>query len=127
MVSVAEAVHEGMRATNERFCREVIGEGKTEALGRVYTEGARVLPPGTDMIQGQEAIRGFWADAIATLELTGASLTTVEVEMCGESAVEIGRAELRTKAGAIVLGKYVVHWKQENGEWRWDKDIWNMH
>ena len=126
-MSVADAVQEAMRTTNERFCREVIGEGSAEALGKVYTENARVLPPGADMIEGQEAIRGFWTNAIATLELTGATLRSVEVEMCGESAVEIGRAELHTKAGATVLAKYVVHWKQEDGEWRWDKDIWNMH
>lgn len=126
-MSVSDQVAEAMRATNDRFCREVIAEGNTDALAQVYTADARILPPGTDIIEGLEAIRGFWKEAITSLDLTGARLTSVSVDQCGEGAVEIGRAELHTRGGASVLGKYVVHWKQQNGQWLWDKDIWNTH
>jgi ketosteroid isomerase-like protein len=29
-------------------------------------------------------------------------------------------------SGEEASAKYVVVWKQEDGRWRWDVDIWNM-
>ncbi len=126
-MGVPEAVLAGMRITNERFCAEVIEQRKTDALEGVYTRDARVLPPGADLIEGRAAIQGFWQKAIEALDLTGATLTTVTAEMCGDSAIEIGRADLRLGSGHTVQGKYIVHWKQEDGAWKWDKDIWNVN
>lgn len=126
-MSVPAEVSAGMQETNDRFCREVIGQGDLSVLGRIYTREAKVLPPGAPMIEGAEAIQEFWGQAIAGLGLTEAKLTTVSVEMCGDSAVEIGLADLTVKDGPVIKGKYIVHWKQEDGGWRWDKDIWNAH
>jgi ketosteroid isomerase-like protein len=124
-MSVPAEVAAGMQETNDRFCREAIGQGDVSAFGEIYTQHARVLPPGAPIVEGIEAIKGFWGQAIAGMGLVEAKLTTVAVEMCGDSAVEIGHAELSLKDGVVVKGKYVVHWKQEDGGWRWDKDIWN--
>jgi len=124
-MSVPDAVRAGMQETNDRFCREAIGGGDLSALNGIYTANARVLPPGAPIVEGLEAIKGFWQGAIAGLGLTGATLTTVSVEMCGESAVEIGHAELSVRDGVVIKGKYIVHWKEQDGGWRWDKDIWN--
>jgi hypothetical protein len=46
--------------------------------------------------------------------------------MAGDTAVEIGLAELQL-GEQVVLAKYIVHWKQKQGNWLWDKDIWNMN
>ena len=124
-MSVPAEVTAGMQETNDRFCREAIGAGDASAFERIYTREAKVLPPGAPIVEGIEAIKGFWQQAIAGMGLNSAKLTTVSVEMCGESAVEIGHAELSLKDGVVVKGKYIVHWKQEDGAWRWDKDIWN--
>ena len=32
---------------------------------------------------------------------------------------------LTLKDDVVIKAKYIVHWKQEDGSWRWDKDIWN--
>ncbi len=124
-MSVSEAVKAGMQETNERFCREAIGQGDLGAFERIYTREAKVLPPGSPIVEGMEAVKTFWGEAIAGMGLTGAALRTVVVEMCGEGAVEIGHADLTLKDGVVIKAKYIVHWKQENGAWRWDKDIWN--
>lgn len=124
-MSVSETVKAGMQETNERFCREAIGQGDAGAFERIYTRAAKVLPPGAPIVEGMEAIKGFWQAAVAGMGLTAATLTTVDVEMCGESAVEIGHADLTLKDGVVIKAKYIVHWKQEDGAWRWDKDIWN--
>jgi ketosteroid isomerase-like protein len=53
-----------MAATNEIFNLEVFGKRNYDALDKVYTEGARILPPGAPMIAGREAIKQFWAGVI---------------------------------------------------------------
>ena len=124
-MAVPTEVSAGMRETNDRFCVEAIGKGDLSALERVYTREAKVLPPGAPMMEGLDAIKGFWEQAVAGLGVFGARLTTVSVEMCGDGAVEIGHAELMLKDGVTMKAKYIVHWKQQDGGWRWDKDIWN--
>lgn len=114
-----------MRRTNEVFQSEVIVKRNMGALDRVYTSHARVLPPGAPMIEGREAIKVFWNQAIAGMNLTGAKLTTVDAEEAGDSVIEIGRADLTMASGQSVAVKYVVHWKQEDGGWKWNIDIWN--
>ncbi len=126
-MDVPEEVKAAMRATNERFCGEVIGRREVAALREVYTADARVLPPGADLVEALAAIQQFWEKAIEALGLKGATLETVTAEMCGDSVVEIGRAVLSLESGGPVNGKYVVQWKQENGTWKWAIDIWNAH
>lgn len=114
-----------MNATNRIFENEVIGKGDFNALDQVYTEQARILPPGAEMISGREQIREFWKAAVAGLGLTSVQLRTVEAEFSGDTAVEIGRATLGTSASTAVEVKYVVVWKRENETWKWHVDIWN--
>jgi hypothetical protein len=79
------------------------------------------------MIGGLDAIKGFWKAGVAALGVTGATLTTVDAEMAGDTIVEIGQAELQLGEKGIASVKYMAHWKQEGGQWLWDKDIWNMN
>jgi ketosteroid isomerase-like protein len=125
--NVPEAVLAAMRRTNELFHREVIVKQNIDALDRIYTVNARVLPPGAPMIEGREAIKGFWRQAIAAMGVTGVQLTIVSAQPSGEDVVEIGRADLTVGGGQILTVKYVVHWKQEDGDWKWNVDIWNQN
>jgi ketosteroid isomerase-like protein len=124
-MSVPDEVLAGMRETNDRFCHEAVASSNASALERVYTRNAKVLPPGAPMVDGIDAIKSFWQQAIAGMGLKSATLNTVTADMCGETVVELGHAELTLQDGAVVKAKYIVHWKQEDGGWRWDKDIWN--
>jgi ketosteroid isomerase-like protein len=56
-----------------------------------------------------------------------AKLTTVDAEALGDRIFEIGWAELTTNDGQNVTVKYVVQWKQEDGNWKWHVDIWNQN
>jgi ketosteroid isomerase-like protein len=122
-----DAVLAAMRQTNDLFTSEVGAKRNIEALDRVYTADARILPPGAPMIEGRSQIKSFWTQAIAGLDIKSVTLATVQAEAAGENVIEIGRAELTTKAGQTVVAKYVVHWKQEDGAWKWHTDIWNMN
>jgi ketosteroid isomerase-like protein len=123
--NVSETVIAGMRRTNELFGAEAVGKKNISALDRVYTADARILPPGGPMIEGREQIKTFWKQTIAAMGLTDVKLTIVEAEPAGDGVIEIGRADLSVASGQVVTVKYVVCWKQEDGVWKWDVDIWN--
>ena len=126
-MSVSDAVLAAMRQTNEIFNSEVGGKRNIDALDRVYTQDATILPPGGPMVEGRAHIKEFWSQAIAAMDVAGVTLTTVKATQAGDTVVEIGRADLTMKSGQSATVKYVVHWKQEDGAWKWHVDIWNMN
>jgi len=126
-MSVSEAMQAGMAQTNLLFGSAVVRERKIDALNDIYTVDATILPPGADLIQGRDPIKRFWQQAIEGLGLKDAKLTSLNVQAAGDGAVEVGRAELTLSDGQTLAGKYVVHWKQEDGRWKWHTDIWNMN
>ena len=123
--NVPDTVIQAMRRTNELFDAEVIGKHNIDALDLVYTTQARILPPGAPMIEGREHIKAFWKQAIAAMGITTVKLTIVNAEPAGDGVIEIGRADLTVANGQVVTVKYVVCWKQEDGAWKWNIDIWN--
>ena len=125
-MDVPDNVQRAMAETNARFCDDVLGKQQFDAVSGVYTAAARILPPGEAMIEGRAAVAEFWKVAVEGLGVTGATLKTLFAEMAGDSVVEIGEASLALKTGDPMAVKYVVHWKQEDGQWLWDKDIWNL-
>jgi ketosteroid isomerase-like protein len=126
-MKVSEPVLAAMRQTNELFDAEVIRKHNIDGLDRVYTAHARALPPGAPMVEGRDQIKSFWRQAIASLGLKSATLATVDAQAVGDSVIEIGRADLTVEDGQILTVKYVVHWKQEDGTWKWNIDIWNLN
>ncbi len=112
--------------TNRTFENDVIDKGDYGALERVYTKNARALPPGADTVCGRESIQAFWKRAVAGMGITSAKLSTVDLQVFGDTLIEEGRAELSVAgAEAKVSVKYIVVWREEDGVWKWHVDIWN--
>lgn len=126
-MNVPDAVLSAMRQTNDHFHHEVVAKKDASQLDRVYTKAARLLPPGAPMITGSDAIRNFWQQAIEGMALENARLSTVEAHPLGDGIFEIGSADLTMAGGQSATVKYVVLWKQEDGDWKWDVDIWNTN
>jgi ketosteroid isomerase-like protein len=122
---VPDAIVAAMRQTNELFSNQVSINRNMDALDKVYTADARILPPGAPIIQGRQNIKEFWRQAVAAMDVKTVTLSTVDAQAAGDSVIEIGRAEITNPAGVTTV-KYVVHWKQEDGLWKWQTDIWNM-
>ncbi|HEX4808088.1 MAG TPA: nuclear transport factor 2 family protein [Bryobacteraceae bacterium] len=120
-----------MVRTNQIFNAEVFGKRNFAALDDVYTADARILPPGSPMISGREAIKDFWSDLIHSANATSAVLTSLHVIPEGEGVVEIGRASLTInpsgQAATQFEVKYVVYWRLEAERWKWHVDIWNQN
>ncbi len=111
---------------NQIFENEVIGGKNFGAVSQVYTTDARILPPGADVLGGLDHIAAFWEQTVATLGVQSLKLSTVDLQVTGDVAVEIGTAELVTNQPTSPNNlKYVVVWKREGEGWKWQIDIWN--
>ena len=94
-------------------------------MAGLYTEDAKVLPPDAPIVSGRKAIEEFWRGAAAALGLTDVTLTTVNLEVAGNIAYEIGEADLKLGSGQA-KAKYLVVWlRGDDGQWRLHRDIWN--
>ena len=122
-----DAIKLAMAKTNDLFNAEVFGKRNFNALDQIYTADARILPPGAPMVSGREAIKKFWADLVQSINAKSAVLASVDVMPAGDGVVEIGRATLTIEPAAQVEVKYVVYWRQEDGQWKWHVDIWNQN
>jgi ketosteroid isomerase-like protein len=118
--SVRRAIEEGNRKLGSALERKSYDE-----IAALYTDEAKVLPPDGPIVSGKKAIASFWQEAAKGLGLLGATLTTLDLEVAGDTAYEVGEAQLKTTRGSAKV-KYVVVWRQrEDGIWQLHRDIWN--
>lgn len=117
-------VRSAIEECNKKFGAGV-AKGDAAAVASLYTEDAQALPPGGDAVKGKEAIQKMWQGVFGA-GIAGAVLTTLEVESMGDLAAEVGTYVLTTKDGKTAdRGKYIVIWKNINGQWKLHRDIWN--
>lgn len=120
----ADGARAAIEAANEELSAALAADD-AQAIAELYTEDAWLMPPGTEILKGREAIRGFWRQAIEG-GLEELSLETLSVERAGNLAAETGRARM-VQSGGGGRSHYVVVWKQVDGAWKLHRDIWNMH
>lgn len=100
--------------------------GDSASIADVYTKYGAVLATNRKIICGKAAIQLFWRDALQGLGVRLAELETVELVYDGNTAYEVGKYTLRGEC-ALVLeqGKYLIIWKEEGGQWKWQRNIFN--
>jgi ketosteroid isomerase-like protein len=114
-----------INTTNDAFLA-ALARGDAAAMADAYTENGAVLPTNSEIIRGKQAIQAFWQGALDGLGLKSAGLETVELVPHGDMAYEVGEYILRGAGGSVFdQGKYIVIWKQEAGQWKWHRDIFN--
>ena len=111
---------------NQAFM-QTFASGDAVGLAELYTSDGALLPTGSEMLAGVEAIQAFWQGALDA-GLAQATLATKELEAHGDTAIEIGRYELGDAEGNVAdTGKYLVVWKKDGGQWKLHRDIWNTN
>jgi uncharacterized protein (TIGR02246 family) len=94
-------------------------------MAAFYAEDAKLLPPDAPIVSGRMAIEEFWRTAADALGLTDLTLKTVDLEVAGDTAYEIGEADMKLSSGQV-KAKYLVVWTRgRDGQWRLHRDIWN--
>jgi ketosteroid isomerase-like protein len=117
-------VHEAIVGADETFMT-TYGRGDAAGIATLYTENGQLMPPNSDFVTGKEALQGFF-QSLMDRGIKSIKLETVEVEGYGETASEVGRYTLEGEGGQVLnQGKYIVIWKQEAGQWKLHRDIFN--
>jgi uncharacterized protein (TIGR02246 family) len=124
MEAAITAISAEIRRANDQF-ESIFANGDAASMAKLYTEDGMLLPTGSDFVKGPQAIQDFWQGAIK-MGIKQAKLNSMEVEQYGDTAIEVGNYALNGEGGQLIdQGKYVVIWKQQNGQWKLHRDIWN--
>ena len=119
---------DAIAAVNRKF-EEAATKKDAAGIAALYTDDAIVLPPDAPMARGKAGIQELWGNVIQGLGLKSVKLETVDMEIAGDTACEVGRAtlELAPQGGsaATAKAKYVVSWKKTKDGWKLHRDIWN--
>jgi uncharacterized protein (TIGR02246 family) len=111
-------------AVNQKFM-ESFARQDAAGIAALYTAEGQLLPGNSDFVVGPAAIQGFWQGAM-DMGLKTAKLESVELEIHGDTAVEVGKYTLHVEEDQTLdRGKYVVVWKNDGGSWKVHRDIWN--
>jgi uncharacterized protein (TIGR02246 family) len=117
-------VRAAVAAANENFMA-AFKKGDAAGMAALYTVNGQVLPPNGDFVTGKAAIQAFWR-AIMDMGIKEAKLEIVEVEGHGDTAIEVSKYTLQGDEGQVLdTGKYIVIWKQQDGDWKLHRDIFN--
>ncbi|MBM3235612.1 DUF4440 domain-containing protein [Candidatus Poribacteria bacterium] len=117
-------IRNAIAAANQKFL-SAFSRGDAAGLAATYTSNGQAFPTNSDIIEGRTALQGFW-QVVLDMGIKSATLETIELDIQGNAAIEIGKYTLQGAGGQILdAGKYLVVWKQEGGQWKWHRDIWN--
>ena len=120
MTEIHSAIGAGVKSFGAAFNR-----GDAAGMAALYTENGQVLPPNGDFVTGRQAIAGFW-QAVMDMGIKEAQIEILEVEAHGDTASEVSKFALLDEGGQVLdRGKYIVIWKQEAGQWKLHRDIFN--
>lgn len=113
--------------------KQAFYEGDYKAMASVYTADAKLMIEDSELIQGRQAIEGFWKSACERAKAVGMKRTphSEELESSGDFAYKRGTMtlEIPTKDGQSMthVVKYITIWKREaDGVWRVAIDICDL-
>jgi len=102
--------------------------GNYDALVEIYSEDARILPPGAPIIRGREDIRKRWI-LPPDVKILDHHADPEEIRVSGNYAYDLGTyaGTTRRADGSEVSwkGKYIIVWIKKEGTWYMYADAWN--
>ncbi|MCU7866122.1 MAG: DUF4440 domain-containing protein [Candidatus Thiodiazotropha sp. (ex Lucinoma borealis)] len=119
-------LHRVFDAILEKFERLFRQGNMTEVAG-FYSDNAMLLPAGSDLIEGRQAIEAYWQEAV-DMGIRRIKIDLMELEQHGESATEVSRYTMFDAEEAVVdHGKGIMIWKYEGNAWKMHRDIWTSN
>jgi uncharacterized protein (TIGR02246 family) len=95
------------------------------ALAAMYMDDAIVMPPGSEAIEGMEAISAFFGALPGDVSL---DLTTLEVFSVMGAALEVGSWVMTAADGSHAdHGSYMAAFSKTDDGWKIARDIWNSN
>ncbi|WP_422348837.1 YybH family protein [Flagellimonas sp.] len=120
-------IQQQIREASKRFSKAYVAQD-FDTMANSYTLDAKLMPLGTPIVEGREAIKSRWMLGRDTKILTH-SMDASEIKVLGNYAYDYGHYQGTSQKGDDPVihwkGKYVVVWKKEAGSWKMYLDIWN--
>jgi uncharacterized protein (TIGR02246 family) len=124
-MQVPETDLEGLKGMEDVW-QSALDAKDPDAMAAMYADDSVLLPPNSEAISGRAAIQAFWIAALAT-GINGAAKDT-EVYAHSDIGYTVGTYTATDAGGAIIdEGKYVIIWRNVDGEWKIHRDIWNSN
>ena len=102
-------------------------QGDADGMAAHYAETGQLLPAYSAAINGQAAIEAFWQGCI-DMGIYAMQRTPREVDCLGETVNEVGEYRFLDRHNRVLdIGKYVVIWKWQQGQWQIQHDIWTSN
>jgi uncharacterized protein (TIGR02246 family) len=98
--------------------------GDAAGVARIYAEGARLMPPNAEILDGRDAIEPFFKGFLET----GAKLSMelIAVHESPSMCAAVGRYVLDIPGAPQDRGKFLEVWsRQADGAWRIVDDMFN--
>lgn len=108
---------------NLKFTEEV-RNGDSVALASHYWPDAEILLSNSEAVKGTDVLP-VWGSMIR-MGVKHFTFQTTDITLGGNLLVETGKYEMKAADQSLIdRGKYVVVWKNQNGEWKLFRDIGN--
>ena len=93
-------------------------------VARIYSEDARLLPPGAPVIAGRDAVEGFVKEFVSTGAQLAFQLLTVHES--DDLCAAVGEYDMTIPGAPDDHGKFIEVWqRQADGTWLIVDDIFN--
>ncbi|MFK7971417.1 MAG: DUF4440 domain-containing protein [Bacteroidia bacterium] len=113
---------------NTRLFSHYYVNHKTDSLVACYTEDGKILPGGSDIMEGSTALYKWW-DYPENVKILHHKVTPSEIRIVKGYAYDYGYYEGETLnddgTTSAWKGKYVIVWKKVGKDWKIYLDIWN--
>ena len=124
----AAVSEQAIRTTNDRWLA-LIRDHDAAAVSKLYASDGAMMAPGAPIAQGQPALEKAWG---GMMQMPGFGLTfkadKIVVAKGGDMALDQGTYLLSlTGPNGLTkdIGKYVVVWRNIDGQWKVAADIFN--
>ncbi len=95
-----------------------------EAIAKMYTEDAQVMPPNAPLVEGRSAIRAYYRNVFESTAAP-AKYDEREVIVFGDMTYRQGIYELAMPDGRTEYGKFMQLWKNVDGDWKLHRAMWS--
>ncbi len=112
--------------SSNRAFENAMRQGDAAAITSNYTQTARILPPNSPLITGKPEIQAYWQQVIE-MGIQEINLETMDLEVLGDTAWEVGQAVMKAGGQVVDRVKYIIVWKEEDGQWRKHRGTWNSN
>ena len=117
------AIHAAVNLAHQQLMAS-FGQGDAMGVAAIYTEDGQVLPAYSAAIRGRAAIQAFWQGCM-DMGICAMQRTPLEMDCLTETINEVGEYRFLDRQGRVLdIGKYVLIWKRQHGQWQIQRDIW---